>query len=129
LLQPKNKIVEHFGGAVLLKKDIVISTRNWNPSVVDNEEFDLYVRIQELVFFVYGLDIKMVKRIVKNISNVNTLSSFFYLLNKRFYSFGQSLVSQYRYWILWYSVKKDIIFLFIYDLIRNGIIIFYVLVR
>lgn len=106
LLQPKNKIVEHFGGAVMLRKDIVISAGNWNPSVVANEEFDLYVRIQKLGFFVYGLDIKMVKHIAKKVSNFNTLISLFYPLNKRFYGFGQSLVSQYKHGTLCYFIKK-----------------------
>jgi hypothetical protein len=48
LLQPKNKIVSHFGGAVLLQKEILLQAGNWNPSVVANEEIDLYVRIQNL---------------------------------------------------------------------------------
>lgn len=106
LLQAKNKIVDHFGGAVMLKKDIVLNAGNWNPSVVANEEFDLYVRIQKLGFYVYGLDIKMVDHIAKKISNYHTLLSLFYPMNRRFFGLGQSLVSQYKFGTLDLFIKK-----------------------
>lgn len=115
LLQPKNKIVEHFGGAVMLRKNIVINAGNWNPSVVANEEFDLYVRIQKLGFYVYGLDIKMVKHIAKKTSNLHTLFSMFYPVNKRFYGFGQSLVSQFKHGTIFYFIlKRPFPFLFLF---------------
>lgn len=95
LLQPKNSVVSHFGGAVLLQKDAVLSAKNWNPSVVANEEIDLHVRLQSLRLKVYGVDHKMVKHIAKKTSNFHTLLSLLYPLNKRYFGFGQVLKSQY----------------------------------
>lgn len=106
LLQAKNKVVDHFGGAVMLRKDVTINSGNWNPSVVANEEFDLYVRIQKLGFYVYGLDKKMVNHTAKKISNYHTLLSLFYPTNRRFFGFGQSLVSQYKFGSLSLFIKK-----------------------
>lgn len=96
LLQSPNKEVDHFGGAVILKKKIVLQVGNWNPSVVANEEIDLYIRIQSLGYKVFGLDKKMVKHIAKKESNLNTLISLFIPQNRRFYGFGEVLVSQYK---------------------------------
>ena len=96
LLQPKNKVVDHFGGAVMLKKEIVLKAGNWNPSVVANEEIDLYIRIQSLGYKVFGIDKKFVKHIAKKESNIKTLVSLFIPQNKRFYGFGQVIVSQYK---------------------------------
>ncbi len=105
LLQPKNEIVKHFGGGVLLKKQAVLKAGNWNSSVVANEEIDLYARMQKNGFFVYGLDIKMLKHKAKKISNIHTLISLFYPLNRYFYGFGQVLVSQYKHKNLLYFLK------------------------
>lgn len=97
LLQPKNKIVPHFGGAVLLNKEVTLQAGNWNPSVIANEEIDLYVRIQNLGYSVFGLDKKMVKHIAKKVSNLDTLFELFWPKNNRYFGFGQVLVSQYKH--------------------------------
>jgi len=106
LLQPKNKVVSHFGGAVLLQKEVLLKAGNWNPSVVANEEIDLYVRIQNLGFQVFGVDKAMVKHIAKKESNFHTLVSLFFPLNRRFYGFGQVLVSQYKHKTLLFFIRK-----------------------
>ena len=108
LLQPKNKIVDHFGGAVMLKKDIVLDAGNWNPSVVANEEIDLYIRIQSLGYSVFGIDKKFVNHIAKKESNIKTLISLFIPQNRRFYGFGQVLVSQYEAKTLLKFISKRI---------------------
>jgi len=95
LIQEKNKLVSHFGGAVLLNKEAVLKAGNWNPSVVANEEIDLYSRLQYLGLKVYGLDMDMVKHIAKKISNLHTLLTLLYPLNQRYFGFGQALKSQY----------------------------------
>lgn len=97
LLQPRNKVVDHFGGAVMLQKEIVLQAGNWNPSVVANEEIDLYIRIQTLGYKVFGLDNTMVSHLAKKVSNADTLLSLFLPRNRRYYGFGQVLVSQYRH--------------------------------
>ena len=94
MLQVKHDYVNHFGGAVFLKKEIVLDVGNWNPSIVGNEEIDLYARIQKLGYKVFGLDRNMVEHQAKKISNLETLKSLFYPVNKRFYGFGQVLASQ-----------------------------------
>ena len=106
LLQPKNKVVSHFGGAVLLQKEILLQAGNWNPSVVANEEIDLYVRIQNLGFDVFGVDKAMVKHSAKKESNLHTLVSLFFPLNRRFYGFGQVLISQYKHKTLLFFIRK-----------------------
>lgn len=106
LLQPKNKVVSHFGGAVLLQKEVLLKAENWNPSVVANEEIDLYSRIQNLGFQVFGVDKAMVKHIAKKESNFHTLVSLFFPLNRRFYGFGQVLVSQYKHKTLLFFIRK-----------------------
>ena len=42
LHQPKGGKAGYFGGAVLLRRENVLGAGNWNPSVVANEEIDLY---------------------------------------------------------------------------------------
>jgi len=96
LIQPKNNVVDHFGGAVMLKKEIVLKSGNWNPSVAANEEIDLYIRMQSLGYKVFGVDKKFVNHIAKKESNIKTLISLFIPQNRRFYGFGQVLVSQYE---------------------------------
>lgn len=105
LLQPKNKIVSNIGGAVLLKKEIVIQSNNWNPSVVANEEIDLYMRIQNIGYKVFGLDQNMVKHIAKKESNFKTLLGLIYPMEKKYYGYGQALVSQYKYKTLLSFIK------------------------
>jgi glycosyltransferase involved in cell wall biosynthesis len=116
LLQPKDKITDHFGGAVMLQKDVVLDAGNWNPSVVANEEIDLYIRIQSLAYSVFGLDKKFVKHIAKKESNIKTLISLFIPQNRRFYGFGQVLVSQYKSKTLMKFISKRL-YPFIYLLL------------
>lgn len=97
LLQAVDKEVDHFGGAVMLQRELVLKAGNWNPSVVANEEIDLYMRIQALGYRVFGLDKKMVKHIAKKESNFHTLISLFIPLNRRYYGYGQVLCSQYKH--------------------------------
>lgn len=106
LLQEKEKRVSHFGGAIFLEKSVVLRAGNWNPSVVANEEIDLYVRIQELGYQVYGLDKKMVRHQAKKISNLHTLLSLIYPLNRTYYGYGQVLVSQYLHGTLGCFIKE-----------------------
>lgn len=114
LLQVANQEVDHFGGAVMLKKSIVLQAANWNPSVVANEEIDLYMRIQALGYRVFGLDKKMVKHIAKKESNLKTLLSLFIPQNRRYYGFGQVLVSQYKHkTLLPFLVKRAYPLLFL----------------
>ena len=96
LLQERDAYVKHFGGAVFLKKDIVLESGNWNPSIVGNEEIDLYARIQRKGYKVFGLDMEMVDHQAKKISNIDTLKSLFFPVNKRFFGFGQVLASQWK---------------------------------
>lgn len=95
LLHPKNGRVSHFGGAVLLNKDDVVKAGNWNPSVIANEEIDLYVRIQKSGKYVEAIDLEMVKHLATNQSKAEILISLFLPVNNRFYGFGQALKSQY----------------------------------
>lgn len=37
-----------FGGAVILKRQLVLAAGNWNPNVYANEELDLYARLRKL---------------------------------------------------------------------------------
>ncbi|MDY0117893.1 MAG: hypothetical protein RBR59_09965, partial [Sulfurimonadaceae bacterium] len=95
LLQAPNTTVNHFGGAVMLKKEVVLQAGNWNPSVVANEEIDLYIKIKNLGVSVFGLDINFVKHHAKKISNLDMLQTLFYPKNRYFYGYGQVLVSQF----------------------------------
>lgn len=95
LLQAPETIVNHFGGAVMLKKEIVLKAGNWNPSVVANEEIDLYMKIKNLGAVVYGLDRNFVKHHAKKVSNLDMLQTLFFPKNRYFYGYGQVLVSQF----------------------------------
>lgn len=95
LLQAPETITNHFGGAVMLKKAIVLEAGNWNPSVVANEEIDLYMKIKNLGADVYGLDRDFVKHHAKKVSNLDILYMLFYPKNRYFYGYGQVLVSQF----------------------------------
>jgi len=106
ILQPKDKVVSHFGGAVFLQKHKVLSAGNWNPSVVANEEIDLYIRMQDKGYHVYGLDKKMVRHQAKKTSNIHTLFGLIYPLHKTYYGYGQALVSQYKHETLGRFVKE-----------------------
>lgn len=95
LLQPKHGRVDHIGGAVLLNKDYVINAGNWNPSVIANEEIDLYTRIQSNGKHVESVNIEMVRHLAAIQSKSNILLSLFFPINNRFYGFGQALKSQF----------------------------------
>ncbi len=105
MLQPKNNYVNHFGGAVFFNKEIVLKAGNWNPSIVGNEEIDLYARIQKQGYKVYGLGFDMVDHQAKKISNIETLKSLFLPMNRRFYGFGQVLASQKKFYNLLFFMK------------------------
>ncbi len=123
LMQAPNEIVNHFGGAVMLQKEIVLKANNWNPSVVSNEEFDLYIRINYFNVDIFGLDMNMVKHKAKKISNFNSFIEMFYPKNKRFFGFGQSLVSQYKNrTLLKFISKKPYPFLFLFLLLLSPFI-------
>lgn len=94
LLHPKKGRITHFGGAVLLNKSDVINAGNWNPSVVANEEIDLYTRIQKNGKHVEALDIEMVRHLASGQSRAEILRSLFFPINNRFFGFGQALKSQ-----------------------------------
>lgn len=115
LLQEAQKIVKHFGGAVMLKKDIVLKAGNWNPSVVANEEIDLYIRIKNLGFDVFGLDCDFVKHHAKKVSNLDMLYNLFYPKHRYFYGYGQALVSQYLHKTLFkFILHKPYPFLYLF---------------
>jgi glycosyltransferase involved in cell wall biosynthesis len=107
LLQPANKLVTHFGGAVLLNKYLVLEVGNWNPAVVANEEIDLYVRIQNLGYKVFGLDKNMVIHRAKKTNNLQTLKEVILPINRRYFGYGQVLVSQFRHKTLFLFLLKN----------------------
>ncbi len=96
ILQPKNNPVPHFGGAVLLRRRVVLEAGNYNPSVFSNEEIDLYVRLQARGYHVFGLDARMVKHHTKKLSITSLLKMHLFPTNKRYYGFGQVVVSQFK---------------------------------
>ena len=95
LTQVENGRVDHFGGAVLLKRKDVLKVGNWNPSVVANEEIDLYVRIQKSGKYVEAVDVEMVRHLAAEQSKVEILLSLFFPVNNRYFGFGQALKSQF----------------------------------
>lgn len=95
LLQPSNSFyADHFGGAVLLGKESVLKAGNWNPSVVANEEIDLYSRLKNQKQSVLAIHCEMVIHQAAHTSKGAILLSLFIPLNKRYYGFGQALRSQ-----------------------------------
>jgi len=97
LNQPKQGSVDHFGGAILLRKQDVLDAGNWNPSVIANEEIDLYSRIRHNGKHVLSLDLKMVRHMAADIPKSKIFISLFFPLNQRYYGFGQAIKSQWEH--------------------------------
>lgn len=97
--QPKriSKGAEHFGGAVLLRKDVV-NECNWNPRIFSNEEIDLYSRMQEKGYFVTVIDGIFIHHYTEKLSLVTKLKGNFLpngsYLGKKYFGFGQLISSR-----------------------------------
>lgn len=89
------EFAEHFGGAVLLNREIVIKAGNWSGSVFANEEDELYSRIKKLGYNILFLNIPMVVHYTTIRSKLLAFIDLFipFISKKRFYGIGQSVVS------------------------------------
>ena len=93
----KTGVVRHFGGPVVLPREMVIRAGNWNPSVDSNEEIDLYTRLRPLGAIVFGFQVAMVTHRTERIpawrlAVGNLIPGV--QLGKKCYGFGQILVSR-----------------------------------
>lgn len=108
LLLSKNvKYAVHFGGAVLLKKEDILNAGNWNPSVIANEEIDLYARLKHIGKSVEALHFEMVRHQAAPHSKLYILTSLVIPLNKRYFGFGQVLYSQSKHKSLLTFIKLN----------------------
>ena len=92
--QGNEVFVRHFGGAVLLPREVVLKAGNYNPSLFSNEEIDLYTRLRA-----NGIRIKFVNK--NMVYHVKENYSKFYILignliptslyGKKYYGIGQVL--------------------------------------
>lgn len=83
-----------FGGAVILRRDSVISAGNWDPSIYGKEEMELYVRLGNGSPVVRFLPIPMVYHYSEYHSRIDLLKRLLYSsagLGKVFYGYGQSI--------------------------------------
>lgn len=90
--------VRHFGGAVLLPRELVLQAGNYNPGVFSNEEIDLYSRIRAIEGKVKFVNIKMIKHHTYHFPKLSILMGFIWptkFLGKKFFGFGQLLASRF----------------------------------
>jgi len=94
----KNKSrVKHFGGAVLLPRELVLKVGNWNPSIFSNEEIELHTRIREKGGQVCFVDLPMINHYTPKIATLTMLWNIFIPgkpLGKKYYGFGQVLAAR-----------------------------------
>lgn len=89
--------VDHFGGAVLLPRSLVLQAGNWNPGVFSNEEIDLYTRIRAGRGCVEFIDVPMIEHYTERHSSWVMLRESFFpgpVLGRKFYGFGQVVASR-----------------------------------
>jgi glycosyltransferase involved in cell wall biosynthesis len=90
-------IVKHFGGAVLLPRQLVIEAGNWNPSVFSNEEIELYTRIRSIGGHVCFADLPMIEHHTEYFPRWQVLIDVFVpgkRLGKKFFGFGQVIAAR-----------------------------------
>ncbi|HBC32306.1 MAG TPA: hypothetical protein DC024_13820 [Clostridiales bacterium] len=93
------QVVNHHGGAVLLPRNAVIESGNWNPRIFSNEEIELYTRLRNCGYNVVFLNKPMIKHNTERISKILMLKMSFIPsagLGKKFYGFGQLLKSRFQ---------------------------------
>jgi glycosyltransferase involved in cell wall biosynthesis len=92
------KPASYHGGAVLYLREAVIKAGNWNPSVYQLEEIDLYSRIQALGKKIRAVDLPMAEHFTPYLSpwerlKLNFLPSY---RGKMLYGAGQVVTARYR---------------------------------
>lgn len=85
------KTANYHAGAVLYKRNVVLEAGNWNPSVYQLEEVDLYSRVRRMGYLMKAIDIPMVKHYTPYLSNYDKLKIAFLPRwgNKRLHGAGQ----------------------------------------
>ena len=92
-------IVKHFGGAVLLPRNLVLQAGNYHPCVFSNEEIDLHTRIRANGGKIVFVSAKMIRHHTDHFSKITTLLGFYWptaFLGKKFYGFGQLMASRFH---------------------------------
>ena len=93
----EGKLVNHFGGAVLLPRDAVI-TATWDPCIFSNEEIELYTRLRANGVVVRFFDVPMIAHFTRKLPKWKILVYLFVPspngLGKKFFGIGQVLAAR-----------------------------------
>ncbi len=85
------------GGALLLRRDVVLKAGNWNPSVFSNEEMELYSRLRNGKLSIKFVDVPFVVHGSLKINGYHPVVSLLapqFGLGKKWYGIGQILAAR-----------------------------------
>ena len=100
----------YFGGALLARKECIVSSGNWTPWLYGNEERELLSRLWKKCSIIH-VGVPLVFHVTKPVSTRQKLLEIFFPLNKKFFGLGQILIRGFPYCTLRFMrVYPDIFF-------------------